>query len=50
MSCRDRRENIFLDDIGRLLRIPGQIGQRFQFNPDSDSNSIRTGNPIQTGQ
>src|SRR5438876_8818070 len=32
-----------------MLRIPGQIGQRFQFNSDSDSNPFRTGIPIQIG-
>ncbi|MBI1748311.1 MAG: S1 RNA-binding domain-containing protein, partial [Acidobacteria bacterium] len=32
------------------VRIPGQIGQRFQFNSDTDSNSFRTGIPIQIGQ
>jgi hypothetical protein len=34
----------------RGVRIPGQIGQRFQFNTDTESNSIRTGIPIQIGQ
>jgi hypothetical protein len=31
------------------LRIPGQIGQRFQFNSDTESNPLRTGIPIQIG-
>jgi hypothetical protein len=32
------------------VRIPGEFGQRFQFNSDTDSDSFRTGNPIQIGQ
>ena len=32
------------------LRIPGQFGQRFQFNSDTDSDSFRTAIPIQIGQ
>ena len=34
----------------RELRIPGQFGQRFQFNSDTDSDSFRTVIPIQIGQ
>jgi hypothetical protein len=32
------------------LRIPGEFGQRFQFNSDTDSDSFRTAIPIQIGQ
>jgi len=36
--------------VVRPVRIPGQFGQRFQFNSDTDSDSFRTVIPIQIGQ
>ena len=50
ISKRKQVNKSFIHRAARWVRNPVQIGQRFQFNSDTESNSFRTAIPMQIGQ